>query len=237
MASRTRKYFDLVDGVWADVRTRLPNPFTTQDFQRRLEDDEPAIWAEFVERWGPGGKGSGNFYSPANVLNNYLKDKTRNGILLDNRFVPSSKGWGSTVVNQWQFVSAAVLPASEEDWEFAEGKQKWRSHLFRERDAGVRRRLLHDRATTGICCDICGATGDHLPEEARHAMFEAHHASEPMSVGERKTKKQDMALLCACCHRLLHRLVTTTGEWVSVNKAKELLSPRYAAEKRKSNVA
>jgi hypothetical protein len=34
-----------------------------------------------------------------------------------------------------------------------------------------------------------------------------------------------MALLCACCHRLLQRLVTTTGEWSSVKKLNKSLSP------------
>jgi predicted HNH restriction endonuclease len=176
-----------------------------------------------VERWGPGGKGSGNFYSPANVLNNYLKEKTRNALLVDKRFVPSTKGWGAAVVNQWQFVAAEDLPASEEDWQFAEGKQILKLHLFRERDAGVRKALLRTRAGTGLSCDMCGTTGDHLDAGIRDAMFEAHHANAPISDGERSTKKDDMALLCACCHRLVHRLIRTKGEWVSIKQAKGML--------------
>lgn len=125
--------------------------------------------------------------------------------------------------NQWQFVNFEVLPPSEEDRKFAEGGQKLRLHLVRERDAGVRKYLLRARAATGMSCDICGIKGDHLSEDVRDAMFEAHHASEPMAKGERMTKRDDVALLCACCHRLLHRLVSVQGEWVTVGQAKKLL--------------
>ncbi|WP_296076693.1 hypothetical protein [uncultured Agrobacterium sp.] len=221
MATRTRPYFDLLDGVWDEIKSRLPATFTTQDFQRLLETNAPEVWAPFVERWGPGGKGSGNFYSPANVLNNYLKDRTRDGELLDLRFVPSTKGWGSVVVNQWQFVVSDAIPASEEDWEFPEGKRILRTHLFNERAAGVRKTLLRSRGSTGLYCDICGTTGEHLSAELRDALFEAHHSNEPMKNGERKTTKDDVALLCACCHRLLHRLVSVSGKWVTVPEAKE----------------
>ena len=233
MESRTRKYFDLLDGVWGDLAPRLTRAFTTQDFQYLLQERAPDVWAPFVERWGPGGRGSGKFYSPANVLNNYLKEKSRNGILLNNRFVPAAKGWGARIVNQWEFVESNALPASEEDWEFAssekdwetvEGKQKLRLHLFRERDVDVRKRLLRARAATGLSCDVCGAKGDHLSEELRDAMFEAHHSSDPIANGVRTTRKEDVALLCACCHRLIHRLVSRTGRWVTVKEAKSLLA-------------
>lgn len=223
MAGVTRPFFDLLDGVWGDIRPRLPGTFTTQEFQNLLQDHAPEVWSQFVERWGPGGKGTGNFYSPANVLNNYLKEKTRNALLIDKRFVPSKKGWGAAVVNQWQFVAAEDLPASEEDWQFAEGKLIRKLHLFRERDAGVRKALLRTRSGSKLFCDICLTTGDHLEEDVRDAMFEAHHSNAPISEGERSTKKDDMALLCACCHRLLHRLVRIRGDWITVDQAKKLI--------------
>lgn len=223
MATRTRPYFDLLDGVWGDFKSRLPGTFTTQDFQRFLEAHAPDAWVHFVERWGPGGKGSGNFYSPANVLNNYLKDKTRNVELLNLRFVESAPGWGAKVVNQWQFVVADDIPASEEDWEFVEGRKILRPHLFTERAAGVRKKLLRSRGSDGLFCDICKTAGEHLGVELRDALFEAHHSSAPMAAGERNTRKDDVALLCACCHRLLHRLVLVSGKWVTVSEAKALL--------------
>ncbi|KXG85799.1 HNH endonuclease [Agrobacterium bohemicum] len=223
MTTRTRLYFDLLDGVWDDIRGRLSGTFTTQEFQRLLEASAPDVWAPFVEKWGPGGKGSGNFYSPANVLNNYLKDKTRSGELLNLRFVPSAQGWGARVVNRWQFVVADDIPASEEDWEFTEGRKILRSHLFTERAAGVRKKLLRSRGRAGLFCDICETTGEHLSAGLRDALFEAHHSSAPMSNGERTTRKDDVALLCACCHRLLHRLVLVSGNWVMVSEAKALL--------------
>lgn len=41
--------------------------------------------------------------------------------------------------------------------------------------------------------------------------------------GERKTRVADLALLCATCHRLLHRLIAKERAWVGVDEAQQLL--------------
>ncbi|WP_105436501.1 HNH endonuclease signature motif containing protein [Neorhizobium tomejilense] len=218
----TREFFDRLDKIWDRLEPHLLRTFTTQHFRQVVEVHAPEVWATFVERWGPGGKGSGNYYSPSNPLNNYLKDKVRNAELINAGFVDSTEGWGARWVNQWQFLDVANLPPSEEDLEFSEGKPGWKLHLVRERHAGARASLLKARAGS-IFCDICGETGDHLSEDIRNAMFEAHHATKPVSDGERKTKLKDLALLCASCHRLIHKLVAIKGDWVDINEAKRSL--------------
>ncbi|MCQ1779118.1 HNH endonuclease [Neorhizobium galegae] len=222
MAGRA-EYFGYLDGVWERLKPNLGGTFTTYDFQKLVEVEAPDIWARFVAKWGPGGKGSGNRYSPARVLFNYLDRKANDELLVKDGYVKSTGSWGSPVVIQFRLMELASPPLSEEDLEFSEGKPEWKLHLVRERHTGVRANLLKARAATGIFCEICGATGNHLDKNIRNAMFEVHHATKPMSDGERKTTLKDLALLCVNCHRLIHKLVAVKGDWVDINEAKRSL--------------
>lgn len=225
--ARETELFDLIDGVWQGLQTRLVGPFTTQTFRRLIETEAPRVWEVLVERYGPGGKGSGNYYSPSNILFNYLRDKADKGVVANRGYVPSMPGWGSRIVIQWELANQVAPPPTDEDRSFIEGREDLRIHLVRERAAGLRKHLLKARKPYGLSCGICGATGDHLDEDIRDAMFEAHHASAPLANGKvRNTTIDDMALLCACCHRLLHRLVSSRGRWVSLSEAQELIGNR-----------
>ncbi|MBY5708067.1 hypothetical protein [Rhizobium leguminosarum] len=213
--------FAMLDDEWEGLQPYLGGTFTTQTFRSALEHNAPHAWAKLVERYGPGGKGSGKFYSPSNILYNYLNDKARNSLIIRRGFVPSEKGWGTRIVIQWQIADAVAPATSEEDKKFIEGREERRQHLFRERKAGLRQELLSARKRVGLSCDICELTGSHLAKDISESVFEAHHNKEPFSTpGERTVTVKDMALLCANCHRLLHRLVTLKGRWFEVEEAR-----------------
>lgn len=219
--------FDLINGEWQRLQPHLVGSFTTQTFRKLIESEAPQVWSTLVNRYGPGGKGSGNYYSPSNILFNYLRDKARKGDVVNRGYVPSLRGWGSHIVVQWELANQVLPPATEEDREFIEGKKTLRAHLVRERAVGLRGHLLRARLPTGLSCDICGVTGIELEEDIRDAVFEVHHASAPLSDGgEKRTTIDDLALLCACCHRLIHRLVSVRGQWVSISEAQELIGKR-----------
>ncbi|MES0167834.1 hypothetical protein NKJ87_17870 [Mesorhizobium sp. M0027] len=218
-----QEVFPMIDVRWDALRQMLPAPFTTQNFQALVEQEASDVWAEMVRRWGSGGKGSGNFYSPANVLYNFLNRKALDGSLVRLGFAPSKKGWGTGRVMQWDLASGTILPPTEDDLELLEGRQRFRTHIIRERAIGVRERLLKSREASGLSCDLCGRTGSEFAEPVRSAIFEAHHNTAPLSAGERRNKIKDMALLCACCHRALHRLVATRNHWFTVAEAREPL--------------
>lgn len=107
------------------------------------------------------------------------------------------------IAAEYQAQSAEVDEA--EDVEFYEGRLLTRRHLRRERSAGLRKALLKKRQGDALHCDICGEAHVALPPELRTAAFEAHHVVPIAVVGEGATKLSDVALLCATCHRLLHR--------------------------------
>ncbi|MFJ5488260.1 HNH endonuclease [Hansschlegelia beijingensis] len=120
-------------------------------------------------------------------------------------------------------------PAVDEsgDIEFYEGRLLTQRHLRRERSPGLRRALLKKRQGADLHCDICGSSHGALPAELREAAFEAHHIVPIAKAGEGFTKVSDLALLCATCHRLLHRLIALKRVWVGVDEARSLIaSPR-----------
>ncbi|MDQ0998050.1 hypothetical protein QFZ34_003232 [Phyllobacterium ifriqiyense] len=214
-------FFTIIDEQWDILRTELTGPFTTQSFRLLLEDRFPQIWEKLVAKYGAGGKGSGNFYSPSNVLFNYLERKTRDGVLIKHGFAPSLIGWGANRVMQWELTNVVAPPPTQEDRKFIEGKPILRTHLVRERAQGLRAHVLNARKDVGLSCDLCLTTGDDLPDELRDAMFEVHHNEKPLAFsGETTTTLDALALLCASCHRVVHRLVSVRNEWFTVEQVK-----------------
>ncbi len=108
--------------------------------------------------------------------------------------------------------------------EFYEGRLLTRTHIRRERSASLRRALMRKRQGNAMHCDVCGEAHSGLPQELREAAFEAHHIIPIAAVGAGATKLSDVALLCATCHRLLHRLIALRRAWVGLEEAKALIT-------------
>lgn len=110
---------------------------------------------------------------------------------------------------------AVLLPVSDD--EFSEGKLLTIIHYRRERDPKLRRRLLETRRAGGLSCDACGFGRPELPNDLQEALFEAHHTL-PLASGERITRLPDLALLCACCHRVVHKLMILRKRSVPIDE-------------------
>lgn len=117
----------------------------------------------------------------------------------------------------------AALDNDDEE-EFFEGRLITRLHKTKERDRNIRRRLLALRRKSGsLVCDMCGYRANSDNDKFEDAAFEAHHLL-PMSMAlERKTQLKDMALLCANCHRLLHRAIALNKRWLTISEARKLI--------------
>ncbi|SFJ14795.1 5-methylcytosine-specific restriction enzyme A [Phyllobacterium sp. CL33Tsu] len=105
---------------------------------------------------------------------------------------------------------------------FVEGR--WLTIRHRQRDARLRRRLLTRAKGTALRCEMCDFTPPEFDLPVRESFFEAHHRT-PLAEAEREreTKVSDMALLCACCHRLIHRLIACQKQWIGVEDARSYL--------------
>jgi 5-methylcytosine-specific restriction enzyme A len=113
----------------------------------------------------------------------------------------------------------------DEDIEFVEGRLLTEIHKRRERHPSLRRKLLAARRSRGrLSCDICGLICKVADSDYHDAVFEAHHVR-PLSMGITKsTKLVDLALLCANCHRLIHRAIAMERRWLTIAECQRLLT-------------
>ncbi len=108
----------------------------------------------------------------------------------------------------------------DDDEEFSEGKVLTALHRKRERARGIRKRLLDSKRGAGLRCEICTYEGEKLPRDLLECIFEAHHLVPLAELGERKTRLSDLSLLCASCHRVIHRLIARDRHWYTIAEAR-----------------
>ncbi|MEW1974149.1 HNH endonuclease [Microbacterium profundi] len=82
----------------------------------------------------------------------------------------------------------------------------------RERDPGLRSRKIQTALDAGIAlsCEVCGFNFGLTYGERGEGYIEVHHVTPLHISGETVTKLDDLALLCANCHRMCHR-----GKWIT----------------------
>jgi len=107
---------------------------------------------------------------------------------------------------------------------FVEGRVVTETHLRRERHPELRKKLIENRKAKGeLRCEVCSIYATSSDPQLAEAIFEAHHVI-PLSEGQqRSTKLSDMALVCACCHRQIHKAIALNGRWLSIKEAKSLI--------------
>ncbi|WP_252176535.1 HNH endonuclease [Endozoicomonas sp. 4G] len=94
----------------------------------------------------------------------------------------------------------------EGDDSLAEGEIRSRTHNYRERKSAISRKLkINAYKNNKLICAACDHDGNKYEEKAALRIIECHHTV-PISSDKHtgKTKKSDLILLCANCHRLDH---------------------------------
>lgn len=119
-------------------------------------------------------------------------------------------------------VSSAESDAISDDV-FSEGRVVTESHLRRERNPKLRNALIeHHRMKFGeLRCEVCNCAAAIVPNDLGDAMFEAHHVVPLATTDERQTKLKDLTLICANCHRILHRAICVRKKWFTVMEARQ----------------
>jgi 5-methylcytosine-specific restriction protein A len=118
--------------------------------------------------------------------------------------------------------SQLASPTEEQEGEhgetvFSEGRLLSRLHTKRERNRSLRPKALkRARASGDLKCAACNKIENKKLGAIAEAMFEVHHI-QPLSTlakdTEIETKLSDLAILCADCHRLIHRISIAEGVW------------------------
>ncbi|MCV9960282.1 HNH endonuclease [Pararhizobium sp. BT-229] len=119
----------------------------------------------------------------------------------------------------------SVNPAPTEvsdDEVFIEGQTVTAAH--RRRDQRLRRRVL-DKRKDMLICELCDFIPPPMTGALRESFFEAHHVV-PLAEakGHVATRVTDMALLCAGCHRFIHKLISSQRQWVGIKEARSMFA-------------
>jgi 5-methylcytosine-specific restriction protein A len=115
--------------------------------------------------------------------------------------------------------------AEGEEEEFPEGRLLTRLHVARERNPTLVRKKKQDvlKRNGKLSCDCCEFDFAEVYGELGVGFAECHHRV-PLSKlkGSGKTKLVDLAIVCANCHRMLHR----TGSTIGVEDLRAILEAR-----------
>ncbi|MFJ9021648.1 HNH endonuclease [Streptomyces sp. NPDC102259] len=95
----------------------------------------------------------------------------------------------------------------EDDYSAPEGRLLIRRHRSRERDKGLRKRKIDAVLRQGrrLACEACGFDFEAIYGPRGAGYIECHHVVPLHEAGEGRTKLSDLALICANCHRMIHR--------------------------------
>lgn len=106
--------------------------------------------------------------------------------------------------------------------EFPEGRIITKLHTRRERNPLLTKRKKEGvlAAKGSLACEVCDFDFYHIYGELGEGFAECHHI-QPLSevASPQKTKLEDLAILCANCHRMLHR----ARPWKSIKELRDIL--------------
>jgi 5-methylcytosine-specific restriction protein A len=188
----------------------------------------------------PAFRGTPNFRNPHSVymkLSNFLAlDPDYNGEGLPKGSKLDEIVWDEFAGNRAQLATLAKLIKASvadpaigdpevlaDEEEFPEGRIIARVHKMRERNKGlVRKKKAQVIQKFGrLRCEVCGFDFAKVYGELGEGFIECHHTkplSELSPVG--KTALRDLALVCANCHRILHR----SRPWKTIRQLSDSLS-------------
>lgn len=110
-----------------------------------------------------------------------------------------------------RLLKAGRLPPTPEpdeiDIEVPEGRLMYRMHCVRERNGRLKRaRMAFVRRRDGVLgCEVCGFDFAVTYGSRGSGFIEAHHVLPLHAAGTRRNSVEDLVLVCANCHRMIHR--------------------------------
>lgn len=119
----------------------------------------------------------------------------------------------------------AAMPEEDES-EVGEGRVLYRLHRKRERNrAIVKKKKAAVLASGGaLACEACGLVFAEMYGVVGGDYIEVHHRVPLHVSGPTSTKLADLALICANCHRMIHR----SKPWLSVEELADLVAANRA---------
>lgn len=118
-------------------------------------------------------------------------------------------------------VTPSIDDSDEDDTEAAEGRLLLARHRRRERNRGLRNRKIRSVKEAGlpVACEVCSFDFHTTYGHRGHDYIDVHHILPLHASGPTTTRLKDLALLCANCHRMIHR----GNPWLTPDELRTLL--------------
>lgn len=116
----------------------------------------------------------------------------------------------------------------EEEQTATEGRVLTRLHRTRERNPKITKRKKEKvlKETGKLACEACGVDAAQKYGEIAQGVIDAHHNKPLHTLMEpAKTMLEDLALLCATCHRVLH----ASKPWLTLEQLREAINTQRRA--------
>jgi 5-methylcytosine-specific restriction protein A len=114
--------------------------------------------------------------------------------------------------------------ADEEELSAVEGRLLYRLHRSRERSS----ELVHQKKAQALSrgnalqCEACGFDFAERYGELGAGFIECHHIVPLAELGHARVRLADLSLLCANCHRMIHR----ARQWMSLADLRATMAPQ-----------
>ncbi|WP_406726788.1 HNH endonuclease [Streptomyces sp. GD-15H] len=114
-----------------------------------------------------------------------------------------------------------------DDYSAPEGRLLMSRHRRRERNKGLRKKKIAAVLRQGgtLACEACGFDFEEVYGDRGSGYIECHHVVPLHEAGEGRTKLSDLALICANCHRMIHRC----APWPTPRELRNLIESRRDA--------
>ncbi|MBL7491257.1 HNH endonuclease [Frankia sp. AgB1.9] len=120
-----------------------------------------------------------------------------------------------------EITSVPAEPDDDEDLSAPEGRLLVRQHLSRERSRELRAKKVQAvlNANGQLACQICSFDFEERYGERGRGYIECHHIVPLHEAGPGRTRLDDLILICANCHRMIHR----ASPWLSPDDLRTLI--------------
>ncbi|MET7359628.1 HNH endonuclease [Streptomyces sp. NPDC005562] len=127
----------------------------------------------------------------------------------------------------------SLAPTEDEefdDYSAPEGRLLMRRHQARERNRSLRKKKIASVSQRGgrLACEACGFDFEKVYGDRGAGYIECHHVVPLHEAGEGRTKLSDLALICANCHRMIHR----RAPWPTPEELRASIERKHADDRR-----
>ncbi|MYW82021.1 5-methylcytosine-specific restriction enzyme A [Streptomyces sp. LaPpAH-199] len=118
----------------------------------------------------------------------------------------------------------------DDDYSAPEGRLLMRRHQARERNKSLRKKKIASVIQRGgrLECEACGFDFEAVYGDRGAGYIECHQVLPLHVAGEGQTKLSDLALICANCHRMIHR----RAPWPTPEELRASIERKHAADRR-----